>query len=629
MKLKANLNKSINLFLIVFSLLNFGVDQKSAFGAKHLPKLFSIAMKSICSYESLDYQEQSNFVMFSDIKGLPLMENIRGSTEKEIVFVQPNEKGIQITLIDSSCYEAYRVIDENASGADVIRFINIGNNNRLLVATSTELSVYKFDLDTVSIYRYNLPSKMILMECGAFGAGKDESIALVGEDGLYVGIFEEQRIVWQNVKIPPSIFSRLYKFHSTHYWLKEVADRCRFVLDINEDGLDDILLPDVSCVNIILQKYVSKFATHTVNISSNLFRTTCATRFVSKRSQQIIHDAKDIIPYDIAFVPKQNTFTQVGTYLLGTNHHSKTTIHRIIRKDNQFLEAVLDDTAITDLCILNKDIINRADDWVVWTSHTFRLLWPHQIQEVGKIGYNSKWLIDINGDGIYDLLESKEILSMAGPKRKIFYTLGQQLPETQDKLKYSNNYYIKRDTLLPKKPTGTVTGIDWAGNSFITDLNGDGALDLIFLQLDADVKSIVSFANSSSLKKCQYTCWLFDKNINHFTPTNRFIFSTKQGLQFGKRRMSASPIARRFSPTYIDYGDINNDGCQDVVLSLSRKRLGICFNTKNNQKPLDITQTIELKTPPYERFAVFNSGIESGIISWDNGIYSVTLFRRR
>ncbi len=582
----------------------------------------------VLPYEALPFEVQSGFALFEGIEGRPLMGDVRGTPEKELVFVKSGEEGVVISVIDVEGNVARRAFGETEHGPNVVRIAHLDKRDCVVRHTSEVLSVYQFGSDSVTVRTFQLPTDAIVMDFVKLGNAGDEGVVLLGEEGLYIGRFKEEKISWELQGAPTSLYSRWWKLVERERWYRSVAGRCRIVMDVDGDGLDDVFLPDRGRISIYRQEQDGTFTAHGISGPSRWYRTGVEVEnYAPRQSEGMSLKSRYLVPYDIVRDPGSGGICLTGVWGDGGVWGYG------VRKEGDELSLVpVHRSDFPDFGLLNGSVINRASDWVVFAPHSFRLLWPYLVIEGGRVtGYGDKWRIDINGDGVRDLIEDDTKVSPAGPTRVVSYTLGKPLPEDGGATFEDGSFRRTREALIAKKATGVVTDVAWppydlAGSSSVADINGDGALDLVFLQPDIDLEFIVSSGDSDELRECRYTCWLFDKEAEGFTKESRFVFSVRQTLHHETwRRMSAAlPEGRRWTMSPIDYGDFDGDGYLDMVLLIGAGKLRVCWNTRSSERPFDMEKVVELRGPGSGGFVAVGTGKKNSVVCWDeNWTYSV------
>ena len=389
----------------------------------------------------------------------------------------------------------------------------------------TWLAVYVFHQlknDFVLLDKLRLADKYFAFDVsenqqGLYFLAKNEVVNLHYNNDLKQGENLQSGLYFQQIQIVNSIFLQ----NKSNFITKK-----DFIQDINNDGLDDIILPDFERSNLWLATKDSKayFYQHLpINTQVELSRGGVSFNPETLFFADLTLDEKQ----DIAWVSKGNInyFSQldVGKF---SSEQKTLTIENSVHGLNWWQIRESDGE--------NLDQSNLA----------------HRVVEQIK---------DINGDGFVDVIvrftKSSGVLERVNDYE--FY-LG--FSNTKGQLEFSKvaNTVIKAE--------GTLTGLN------IVDVNNDGKFEVLLSSFELSISNIIGALMSGGIDQNVLLFALNDKNIYE----SEAIISKEVELSFSLTSgQSGQPI--------VLLSDVNGDSLQDLILSSGEDKLKIYLGQNSSR----------------------------------------------
>lgn len=562
---------------------------------------------------------QGDFLMFRPLQGTPKMHRLFSSATAQVFFINEDNASVTIAFIDPDRKIGRCVKNSMTNQASIVRFAKVRNRNSLMICGGNTLWVYYFDYETTVAEKYDLPTTPILLDCGRMNMDGDAYVMLLGADGLYIGRFDQGQIIWSTIDTTHCIFSRLSQLHVVADWQNTIANKCQLVVDVDGDGIDEILLPDIDGIGIVSPGSAESIVSTYLPFPETLchIMSTTFSRAPRMRAALPLLD-RTVLPYRLAVVPNPSRAGSRMLRLLGKQH-----TFDIVRDSTG--RWALSACAANYNAILTSNILGRSKELLDFAPHTHRLLVPRTPYEKTLTGTGGEWIIDVDGDGVPDTLRLKTSFSLMGPQCEVTYTRNEASTSTT----CPQAGVSRKD--VPLAIHAAASSIDWTAGrgescGFVVDLNRDGALDLMFAQAELTPYEILSTVDSARLIPWHYQLWLFDKAEHKWTQASTFTF---QQNVHPLRRIRACADSRLLSTSVmaVDYGDMDGNGCMDLVLTLSRKRILVYFLSQTTDGGItSIGQSELVLSEGIDGYVVTGASGKDLIVAWNNKENTLILF---
>lgn len=299
-----------------------------------------------------------------------------------------------------------------------------------------------------------------------------------------------------------------------------------FIQDINQDGLDDIVLSDFEQMNIWLaSKNAQGFSYQTLPISAQAELVRSSVTF--KPTTLFFADFNLDKRQDIAWISTGavNYFSQTE---LGT------------------FETELKSLALAETI--------KGKNW--WQIRGADGESPDQSNLVHR---NVEKIQDINGDGLTDIVvrftQSSGVLDRENIHEFYFGFINEQ-----GFLEYP------KEASTTIQADGTSTGLK------IVDVNNDGKFEVLISSFELSVSNIIGALMSGGI----------DQNVQIFALTENDNFD-EDALIHKEVELSFSLTSGQSGEPIVLLTDVNGDGSQDLVLSSGKKRLKIYLGQKSSR----------------------------------------------
>ncbi|KAA3661050.1 MAG: VCBS repeat-containing protein [Calditrichaeota bacterium] len=308
--------------------------------------------------------------------------------------------------------------------------------------------------------------------------------------------------------------------------------RWNFVRDVNDDGLDDILIPKFDRTTLLLQS--GSTSTWQENHLNLLPQSRPFSYFDPRFSVGDKAGALFEVPYllfqdfdndtlsDIIAIYKDS----INVYVQNENHH--------FSNDARYVLA-----------------INHGEIW-----SGAKIMRTH-LDDKNERQFLMR-LIDIDGDGVLDIVSSfiSTKHSLINPETYTSVFLGRKSQKSE--------YTFSTDADFVIEPDGTQMVID------IFDFNKDGNQDFLIPTIKIGVTSIIKMLLTRSIN--------FDAHLFLMHENQRFTKEAQRkismNVRFSFRGGAASPI--------YEIADFNNDGLLDILASADEEMLMLYYGNKKN-----------------------------------------------
>ena len=466
----------------------------------------------------------------------------------------------------------------------------------------------------------NIPSETGALDIGDIHPDKGNEIGLIYPDGLYCLLFKDNQYDTTPVKIidERTIFTTHTvsndsgaTFMSQNTSLSQkLRDKSRtttsnqpailsFIFDIDNDGLDDVILPQTEGFVIYFQNKSR------INPTATLFAQS--TSVVTGREISINFPAKNRIYSQEIFSYSQNQYGK-NLNLFDFNKDGKLDIVKFRFTDYSSLDVwnglkpfptndSEDEESTTKMLFFDEmDIFLQDNQRQFPKDPSFTIKIPRYAME------NHNFL-DIDGDGYIDLLFQKVFGDVTKAKLRIRIILNDK----------KNNFLDEFSQIIRTKDLMRY------GKQFCIDINNDGALDLYLFYINISPTSansmVKAFFERGIPGKIRF--YLFDKSKRGYPKSPNF----EQKISIGYNLFDFSYEKPNISPE----GDFNGDKKKDLVIQTEKNRLSI-YRFIDEKKGFETTPFTSITSQPIKRFYIYdlnNDGI-SDIITKEKASESLS-----
>lgn len=396
-----------------------------------------------------------------------------------------------------------------ATGKEIVTFSVDDLDNRWLMVYSYHEQSDSYE----EVDRQQLPKNLYSFDITKPTDNKLQSLYFLSSDSLYRYNGSQS--------IPNNRFAIIKEISSFSLGKDDqYLAKGEFLIDLNNDGLDDIYLPDFTRVHI-----------HTANIDGTF------------QSQSLP------IKPQIELSDRWAKYTQTKLYFSDVNFDQRTDI--FIVGEGEFKYFLQNDDHSFEqqskIQPLNKLISNV--DW--WNKRSAD---GEELDQSNLVYKKVEQFKDINNDGIIDMVvrytQSSGVLDRANDYEIYLGANKQGLLTYTDK----PNSTIKAD--------GTLTGFNFV------DINNDNKYEVILSGFDIGISQIIGALMSSSIDQDVYLFTMDEKD--NFDPDRNI--SKEVELSFSiSSGTSGSPV--------VELADINGDGLKDLLLSQGESKLRVYMGT--------------------------------------------------
>jgi len=514
----------------------------------------------------------------------------------------------RIPLQDSkgNIWRSYSNIIKDANG-DGLNDIFIINDNQLYLYLMQKDFTYTSSPSQV----IDIPFEVGAIDVGDVYPDKGNEIALIYLDGLYCFTFKDNSYNTTPVKIidERTIFTvtRRGDVSSplrtgqgapapiTTQSPKQIAF-LSFVFDFDNDGQDDVILPQMEGFVIYFQDKNRNF-------------TQSTSIFTGREISINFFTKNETYPEEIFFYSQRQFGKNLNFF--DFNRDGKMDIIKFRFTDFSSLDKFSSpDSAQENEKDMAKNIFFDEIDVFLQNNQKQFPDSPSFTVRIPRYAMESYNLLDINGDGHTDLLFKKIFGNVAEAKTRIRIILGEKSlsPETSVISFPTESTQIIRTKDLMKY-----------GRPSCIDINNDGALDLYLFYINISPTSahsmIKAFFEKGIPGKIRF--YLFDKDKNRYPGSPNY----EQKISIGYNLFDFSYE----KPNISLEGDFNGDKKKDLVIQTEKCRLSI-YRFIDDRKGFENTPFTTITSKPIKRFFIFdlnNDGI-SDIITKEKVSESLT-----
>ena len=433
----------------------------------------------------------------------------------------------------------------------------------------------------------NIPPEAGALDVGDIHPDKGNEIGLIYPDGLYCLLFKDNQYDTTPVKIIDE--RTIFVTHSSTTSLpQKLRDKSRtttsnqpailsFIFDIDNDGLDDIILPQTEGFVIYFQNKSR------INATATLFAQS--TSVVTGREISINFSVPNKIYPQEMFSYSQNQYGK-NLNLFDFNKDGKMDIVKFRFTDYSSLDVgnglkpfptngSEDEESITKMLFYDEMDIFLQDNQRQFPDH------PSFTIKIPRYAMENHNFLDIDGDGYIDLLFQKRFNDIPETKLRIRIVLNDK----------KNNFSDEFSQIIRTKDLMRY------GTQFCIDINNDGALDLYLFYINISLTSANSMVKAFFEKgvPAKIRFYLFDKKNRRYPKSPNF----EQKISIGYNLIDFSYEKPNISPE----GDFNGDKKKDLVIQTEKNRLSI-YRFINEQKGFETTPFTSITSQPIKRFYI-------------------------
>lgn len=396
------------------------------------------------------------------------------------------------------------------------------------------LSIFSFENESWKrSVKINLPNDVLFIDVAKV-AGRQRYIFY--QKGQFSWVDPEEEIIKE-------FFSVQFNFNSGHF--KHVP-WVNITFDLNEDGLDDFILPQFDGFTIYIQNEGGTFSEPlTINAPEPFLELPAMGGDPNRTYKQLGFNPITIPNY----LSRVHLFDQNLDGLKDLVFRNRDDYHVYTQTDNKQFNAT------PTLFSVNVPMGTDGRYSLGFQSHD-------KVGFSSVFGLSSKMAFtvtdrftDVNGDGVADLithtLSGRNILKMQS-KYAMYYG-----SETEDGIQFSNK---NKSEIFPSGRAG-IGEMDGYAFKWIHDFNGDGDKDLLRYDVRVSIGSILR----TLLTKTVYIDYEYFQNRNNTFPQN----PSMSGLLNTKFDWDAG-----FYPA-IKHGDLNGDGKSELVMTVNPEKFHI------------------------------------------------------
>jgi len=450
----------------------------------------------------------------------------------------------------------------------------------------------------------NIPSEAGALDIGDIHPDKGNEIALIYPDGLYCLLFKDNQYDTTPVKIIDEriIFIPLPNPPPINGGGKggggDLRDKSRtttsnqpailsFIFDIDNDELDDVILPKTEGFVIYFQNKRGDGD----ELSAPLF--TQSTSIVTGREISINFPAKNRIYSQEIFSYSQNQYGK-NLNLFDFNKDGKLDIVKFRFTDYSSLDMENGSKQVPTNDSEDKESNTKMlfyDEMDIFLQDNQRQFPndPSFTIKIPRYAMENHNFLDIDGDGYIDLLFQKVFGDVTEAKLRIRIILNDK----------KNNFSDEFSQIIRTKDLARY------GKQFCIDINNDGALDLYLFYINISPTSansmVKAFFERGIPGKIRF--YLFDKSKREYPKSPNF----EQKISIGYNLFDFSYEKPNISPE----GDFNGDKKKDLVIQTEKNRLSI-YRFIDERKGFETAPFTSITSQPIKRFYIYdlnNDGI--------------------
>ena len=447
------------------------------------------------------YQITSDFKVSLPVMAVELVNSTQESSDELIVIGEDKEQKIWLA--------AY-VFDEQADDFVLLDKLQLDKKYFAYDISENEQGLYLLAKNEVVSLGYNAKSSDSESQESQESenqASKNQENNGEGETGLYL---EHRQTV-----------NSIFLVNESSFIIEK-----DFIQDINQDGLDDIVLSDFEQMNVWLaSKDEQGLSYQTLPISAQVELIRSSVTF--KPTTLFFADFNLDERQDIAWI-------------------SKGQVNYLSQTEQGKFSTELQSVALTES-------IEGKNWWQIRGAD------GESLDQSNLVHRSVERVQDINGDGLTDIIvrftQSSGVLDRVNIQEFYFGYVNQQ-----GQLAYPE----EANTTIQAE--GTSTGMK------IVDVNNDGKFEVLLSSFELSVSNIIGALMSGGI----------DQNVQVFTLTEDDIFD-EDPLIDKEVELSFSLTSGKSGEPIVLLTDVNGDGSQDLVLSSGEKRLRIYLGQKSSR----------------------------------------------
>ena len=381
------------------------------------------------------------------------------------------------------------------------------------------LHVYKHDVASATYQidaSVRLPGAISRFDVSEFKDGDLQSIYFLSADSVYI-----YQPIEKTLRVVANVSSIFLDKQP------EFISQGEFVFDINDDGMDELLLSDFQALHLLKANDEGRYVSYTLNEQPNMVLDHNGMRFLPKT--YYVLDANNDGLEDIV----------IG---------GEGTLHAFYQT--------------------NAGNVNQSADEHPLVNDISAIAWWHKRDATGEsldqanLTYRQlEELQDVNGDGVADMVvratQSSGVLDRVNDYEVY---LGH----------WKNNHLAYHD-----KPSSVISADGTLSGFKLVDINNDNKLEVILAGFDIGLSQIIGALLSGSIDQDVYVFSMDSEGDYHEDASVEKEVQLSFSLTSGQ---TGSPVVK--------LADVNGDGLKDLILSSGEKRLKV-YNGTSKKRMFD------------------------------------------